>query len=133
MIETTMGFRQLTQDFIWRMEAVLNEYARPYDEKEPSVCFNECPCQLLADVYPVQALQPGQVRRYDYEYEPLGNCNLFMMFQLLAGWRCAKVTAHRKKEDFAECLRKLVDVHFPTADCIHVVLDHLSAHSYFLR
>ena len=36
--------------FVWRMEAVLDLYEEPYDEKRPVVCFDERPCQMLADV-----------------------------------------------------------------------------------
>ncbi len=36
--------------FVWRMEAVLDFYEEPYEEKRPMVCFDERPCQLLADV-----------------------------------------------------------------------------------
>ena len=111
------------------MEAVLDEYARPYDPAEPSVCFDERPCQLLSDLYSPQPAQPGQLARYDYEYERHGMANLFMTFQPHLGWRAAKVTSHRTKTDFAECLRDLVDVHFPTARCIHVVLNNLNTHS----
>jgi hypothetical protein len=35
--------------FVWRMEAVLDLYEEPYDEKRPVVCFDERPCQLLAE------------------------------------------------------------------------------------
>jgi hypothetical protein len=123
-------FQQLTQDFIWRMEEVLDEYARGYDPREPSVCFDERPCQLLADKYLPEPAKPGQLARYDYEYERRGSCNLFMTFQPRLGWRQTKVTQQRTKTDFAECMRDLVDVHFPQADRIHVVLDNLSTHSF---
>jgi hypothetical protein len=52
-----------------------------------------------------------------------------MFFQPQAGWRHTKITQHRKKEDFADCMRELVDVHFPQAQVIRVVLDNLSTHS----
>ena len=52
-----------------------------------------------------------------------------MFSQPQVGWRHTKVTDHRKKEDFAECMRELVDVHFPAAGKIRVVLDNLSTHS----
>jgi transposase len=74
-------------------------------------------------------MKPGQVARQDYEYERNGTCNLFMFFQPLVGWRHTKVTAHRKNPDFAECMRELVDVHFPYAQKIRVVLDNLNTHS----
>ena len=40
-----------------------------------------------------------------------------------------KVTDHRESADFAECMRDLVDIHYPDAERIRVVLDHLSTHT----
>ena len=111
------------------MEDVLDLYAEPLQEKRPVVCFDERPCQLLGDVYAPLPVQPGQARREDYEYKRHGTANLFMMCQPLAGWRAVKVTEHRKKGDFAECMRELVDIYFPDAEVIRVVLDNLNIHS----
>lgn len=111
------------------MEDVLDVYAQPYDPQYPQVCLDERPCQLLADSREEIPMQPGQRRRYDFEYVRQGTCNLFMLFQPLTAWRTALVTAHRKKEDFAFLLRDLVDVHFPHAKTIRVVLDNLNIHS----
>jgi transposase len=111
------------------MEDVLDLYAQPFEPWMPVVCFDERPCLLRADTRTCLPLKPGQAARYDYEYERNGRCNLFMFFQPLAGWRHAKVTAHRKQEDFAACMRELVDVHFPYAQKIRVVLDNLNTHS----
>lgn len=111
------------------MEDVLDLYAQPYDPDHPVVCFDERPCQLLAETRPPEPVRPGQPARYDYEYQRQGSCNLFLFFQPLAGWRHAKVTAQRKKADFAECMRELIEVHFPQADRVRVVLDNLSTHT----
>jgi len=112
------------------MEAVLDEYARPYNADEPSICFDERPCQLLADQYAPQLARPGQPARYDYEYVRQGTANVLMMFQPLTGWREAKVTIQRTHREFAECLRDLADIHFPTARVIHLVCDNLNTHSF---
>jgi len=111
------------------MEDVLELYAWPYDPKRPQICFDERPVQLLADALAPLPAHPGQVRRYDYEYVRQGSANLFIMCQPLVGWREVKATMQRKKTDFAQCMKDLVDVHFPTADCIEVVLDNLNTHS----
>lgn len=111
------------------MEDVLCEYARAYDPLRPQVCIDERPCQLLSDKVEPIAAAPGRVAGYDYEYERHGMCNLFMIFQPLTAWRSTKVTAHRKGPDFAELMRELVDVHFPEAQTISVVLDNLNIHS----
>lgn len=74
-------------------------------------------------------MKPGRVIRVDYEYVRKGTANLFMFVQPLGGWRHVKVTERRTKEDFAQCLVDLVDVHFPHADRIKLVLDNLNTHS----
>ncbi len=111
------------------MEDVLDVYTLPLDPRRPQVCFDERPVQLIEDVYEPLPAQPGQARRYDYEYERNGTANLFVMCQPLAGWREVKVTDHRKKVDFAHCMKDLVDVHFPDAEVICIVLDNLNTHT----
>lgn len=111
------------------MEDVLDLYAEPYKPWQPMVCFDERPCQLLADVFEPLPRQPGRAKRVDYEYERRGVCNAFLLFQPLAGWREVKVTQRRTKHDFAHVMRDLVDVHFPHAEKIRVVLDNLNTHS----
>jgi len=72
---------------------------------------------------------PGQPRRYDYEYKRNGTVNLFMFIDAHQPWRTVKVTDHRAPPDFAECMRDLVDIHYPRAELIRVVMDNLSTHS----
>lgn len=104
-------------------------YAEPFDAARPVVCFDERPVQLLSHIREPLPVQPGQVRRYDYEYKREGTANVFMMCQPLAGWRYAKATHCRTKVDFAHCMQELVDVHFPDAHLIRVVLDNLNTHT----
>lgn len=111
------------------MEDVLEVYAEPYNPKRPQVCFDERPMQLLADRLPSIPPSPGQLQRYDYEYVRQGTANLFVMCQPLRGWREVKATLQRKKTDFAWCMKELVDIHFPEADQIELVLDNLNTHS----
>jgi hypothetical protein len=70
-----------------------------------------------------------RAKRVDYQYERGGVCNAFLLLQPLAGWREVKVTQRRTRQDFAHVMRELVDVHFPHADKIRVVLDNLNTHS----
>lgn len=111
------------------MEDVLDLYAEPYKPWQPVVCVDERPCQLVADTLEPLPRQPGRAKRVDYEYERRGVCNTFMVFQPLAGWRAVKVTHQRTKHDFAQLMRDLVEVHFPHAEKIRVVLDNLNTHS----
>lgn len=119
----------MTADFIWRMEDVLDLYAEPYDPRRPVVCFDERPYQLLEDKQAPLPMQPGQPRRVDYEYERHGNCNLFLVFQPLTGWRQVTVTERRTHKDFAQQMKILVDELFPEAEVIRVVLDNLNTHT----
>jgi hypothetical protein len=111
------------------MEDVLDLYAEPLQAWRPVVCFDERPVQLLSDTRDPLPMRPGQVKRYDYEYQREGTANLFVMCQPLAGWREVKATTQRKKVDFAQCMQELVDVHFPYAQVIRVVLDNLNTHT----
>lgn len=111
------------------MEDVLDLYAEPYSPSHPVVCFDERPVQLLGEVHQPIPPQPGQPQRIDYEYHRNGTCNLFTYFQPLAGWRHVEVTDRRTKQDFAYCMKSLVDVHFPLAEIIRVVIDNLNIHT----
>jgi transposase len=111
------------------MEDVLDLYAEPYSPSRPVVCFDERPVQLLGEVRQPLPPEPGQPQRIDYEYHRNGTCNLFTYFQPLAGWRHVEVTDRRTKQDFAYCMKSLVDVHFPLAEIIRVVIDNLNIHT----
>jgi hypothetical protein len=111
------------------MEDLLDLYAEDFDPLRPVVCFDELPYQLVAETCLPLPLRPGKPLRYDYEYRRNGTCNLFMFFQPLVGWRHVEVTEQRTKRDFAYQMKDLVDVHFPQAEVIRVVLDNLNTHS----
>ena len=111
------------------MEDVLELYAEPFKAWQPVVCVDERPCVLHDDTHPPVPAKPGRKARFDYEYQRNGTCNLFMLYQHAAGWRHAEVTERRTKTDFAHLMRDLVDVHFPHAEKIRVVLDNLNTHT----
>jgi transposase len=119
----------VSAEFVWRMEDILALYAEPYDPQYPVVCVDESPYQLIGETRQPLPILPGHIARYDYEYRRMGTCNLFMLFQPLQGWRHVKVTDRRTAKDFAHCLRELVDVHFPKAVVISVVMDNLNTHT----
>lgn len=84
---------------------------------------------MLSHVREPLPRQPGVAERYDYEYEREGTCNLFLFFCPEQGWREVKVTPRRCAVDFAHCMRDLVDVHFPQAKKVRVILDNLNTHT----
>ena len=110
------------------MEETLEVYHRPYSPQRPLVCIDESSKQQVKETRAPQPCQPGQVRRYDYEYERNGVSNLFMIFAPLEGWRHVKVTDRRTNVDWAHCLKDLVDVHFPQAEKIMLMSDNLNTH-----
>lgn len=115
-------------DYVANMEDVLDLYAQPRNEQEPLVCFDETFKQLVEEVRPPIPAKPGRAELVDYEYCRNGTANLFVFVAPLKGWRHVKVTEHKGNADFAECMRDLVDIHFPDARRIRVVLDNLSTH-----
>ena len=116
-------------EYVARMEDVLDLYAEAPDPQRPVVCFDESPVQLIGEVRQPVPAKPGQFERYDYEYRRNGTVNLFVFLDAHRSWRKVKVTARRTAEDYAQCMRELVDVHYPEATCIRVVQDNLSTHS----
>ena len=72
---------------------------------------------------------PGQSARVDYEYERQGTANLFMVFEPLAGQRQVKVTERRTAIDFAQVIQELVDVQYPQAEQMVLVMDNLNTHT----
>ena len=116
-------------EFVARMEDVLALYAEPADELRPVVCFDETPRQLIGEARVPTVAEPGKKARFDYEYVRNGTANVFMFVDVNKPWRHAKVTDRRTCNDFAECMRELVDEHYPDAKKVRVVLDNLSAHS----
>jgi hypothetical protein len=111
------------------MEDVLDLYAEPYDPSKPKVCFDETSKQLIWQTRQPLPTRPGQVARYDYEYERNGTRNLFLFFEPLAGYRHVWITRRRTKQDFAHCMKWLVDEAYPDAEVIRVVLDNLNTHT----
>ena len=111
------------------MEDVLEVYQRPYDPRFPQVCLDEVSTQLLADTRPPLPPAPGRAAREDYEYVRQGVANVFLCFEPLRGWRQATVTERRTRQDWAQVIKALVDVHYPTAERIVLVMDNLNTHT----
>jgi hypothetical protein len=110
------------------MEDVLELYAEPLDAARPVVCMDELSKALHGQVAEPTPAQPARPAREDYEYKRKGTANLFLLLCPLLGWRHLEVTARRSYHEFAHLMRALVDVYFPAAAVIRVVLDNLNTH-----
>jgi hypothetical protein len=128
IVETWCIPPQADADFVWRMEDIIQTYQLPYDPRYPVVCFDEACKQLFGEVRPSQRPRQGKPARVDYEYERKGVCNQFMMCEPLRGWRHVKVTARRTRQDYAHCVRALVEDYYPKAKKIRLVQDNLNTH-----
>jgi DDE superfamily endonuclease len=111
------------------MEDVLEVYTRPYDPRRPLVCLDETSKQLLRDGRAGQPPAPGRPSRVDYEYEREGVMNLYLCCEPLAGQRWVEVTARRTRRDWAQQIQQLVDVRYPDAERIVLILDNLNTHT----
>jgi hypothetical protein len=115
-------------EFVYHMEDILEVYRRPQDPKRPLLCMDELSYQLISETRVPQPLRRKRTRRYDYEYKREGVVNLFMVFAPLLGQRYVRVTKRRTARDWAHLIQYIVDVLFPDAECIVLVMDNLNTH-----
>jgi len=119
---------QANAEFVCAMEDVLEVYTRPYDATRPVVCLDEISTQWVAETRPPLPAEPGQPARVDYEYERCGTANLFLTCEPLIGRRHVTVTERRTAVDFAHEVRDLLEVHYPHAEKVVLVMDNLNTH-----
>src|SRR5660398_271693 len=118
----------ITKEYRKRMYGLLDLYAKGYDEQFPVVCMDEKSKQLLIDLRGTIAMKPGSPAKYDYEYKRNGTRNIFVAVEPLAGKRTIKVTGTRKKIDFAQFIKGLVENDYQKAKKVRLVLDNLNTH-----
>jgi hypothetical protein len=118
---------------VWRIEAVLDLYKEPYDEKRPVVYFDERSCQLLAEVCEPLPPKPGGpgggARLVDHEYSRGGTCHVHVAFEPSTRWRSVEVTGRRRDQEFGEQVRRIAEEDYPQAEKIRLVLDNLSTYT----
>jgi hypothetical protein len=117
----------LNEEYISKMEDVLETYERPYDANQPVVCLDEKPVTLHADVRPASPAAPGREARRDNEYERCGTANVFCAVEPKAGRHFTFPTPDRSGFEFAQVLFHLA-LKYPKAETIHLVMDNLNSH-----
>ncbi len=117
----------LDEEYITKMEDVLEVYERPYDQQEPVVCLDEKPITLHADVRPASPAAPGREARRDNEYERCGTANVFCAVEPKAGRHFTFPTPDRSGFEFARVTVDLA-LAYPEAKTIHLVMDNLNIH-----
>ena len=111
------------------MEDILDLYAKPYDPMCPLICMDEQPYQLLDHIIEPLPMKKGRCKKEDYEYERKGTCCIFMFTEPLSNWRHVNVRHRRTKMDWAEEIQELLDIHYPLAEKIILVMDNLNTHT----
>ena len=110
------------------MEDVLDLYEQPFDPQRPLVCYDEWRRALIGETCTSLPAQPGRRKRVDYEYRRNGVAYLHMAFEPLVGRRHIRVTPQHTHQDFAQCMKWLVDEVHPSVEVIRIVLDNLATH-----
>lgn len=110
------------------MEDVLDVYELPYDENRPVVCMDEKPYQLLGEAREPLPMIPGSGRKIDSEYIRNGTVSIFAFIEPLGGMHHVSIREHRTAMDWAEEIKYLVDVMYPEAEKIVLVMDNLNTH-----
>lgn len=118
---------ELNEEYISRMEDILDLYEKPYDPEEPVVCLDERSLQLLDEVREFIHASPGKPARRDNEYRRCGTANIFQIVEPLPGRHFTYATHNRKAPEYAKALKKLADA-YPYARTIHLVQDNLNTH-----
>lgn len=114
-------------EFVCQMEQVLSVYQRPYDEKNPVVCLDESPKQLISESrIPVRCSDGTTL--YDSEYVRHGVAQLYMLFEPLAGKRTVAIRDSNNRIEWARMVADLVEQQYVQATKITLVQDNLRAH-----
>ena len=111
------------------MEDVLDVYELPYDPKHPVVCMDEKPYQLLGESREPLPMRKGSDQKIDSEYVREGTCSIFIFTEPLGGVRHVNVRKQRTAIDWADEIKYLVDIGYPEAEKIILVLDNLNTHT----
>jgi len=107
----------------------LDLYQQPFDASSPVVCMDEKPYQLLDEARTPIPMKPGKPERRDGEYIRNGTCSIFIFTEPLAGWRHATACERRTRIDWANQIRELLEIQYPDAPKVRLVMDNLNTHS----
>jgi len=118
---------RLDEEYIKRMEDILNLYEKPYSQQEPVVCFDERPIVLHSEIRNPIPMKSHRVMLRDSEYKRCGTANAFCIVEPKAGRHFVYPTEKRTADDFAKIIKKIENF-YPDANKIHLVLDNLNTH-----
>ena len=109
------------------MEDVLEVYKRSYNSKNPVVCFDESPKQLISEKR--KGFKDKKGTHYiDYEYKREGVADMFMIVEPLAGRREVLIRDSHNRLEWAKAIAYIVEKMYPDAEKITLIQDNLAAH-----
>ena len=110
------------------MEDILEIYHQPYNIRQPVICMDEKPIQLIKEVRIPLPAKPGQPESFDFEYQRNGTANIFLFTEALTGWRKVIVTEHRTAVDWANEIKTLLEEDYPESETMTLICDQLNTH-----
>jgi hypothetical protein len=116
-------------EFVYHLEDILEVYQRSYDPRRPVVCLDETFKQLIGQTREPLRLRPGSVERFDHVYQRNGVASLFVAVEPLVGWRAIEVTEQRRRVEWSEFVRSLLDGQYRRAEKVVLVMDQLNTHT----
>jgi len=111
------------------MEDILDVYSLPYDPLIPLICMDESNKQLIGEVHKPIPPVPGRVQLEDHEYCRNGVADIFIEVEPLAGRRHAEITQSRTRLDWAHFIKGMLEVRYPNAPKVRLVMDNLNTHN----
>ena len=111
------------------MENILDNYSSTQVESIGRICFDERPCQLLADIYAPVPAQAGKIKLVDNEYERKGTCCLLLAYDIDTGKRYTIVSKTRTKKDYAKFMDWIERTQYSKKEKIIVIQDNLNTHT----
>jgi len=118
---------KLDDEYIERMEDVLNTLALPATAAAPVVALDERPVQLLGSERAGRPCSPGKIARQDYEYVRNGVANTYCIVAPHEGRHLSHATQNRKAPHFVRALARIARS-YPKAKTIHLIMDNLNIH-----
>ena len=113
--------------FVCCMEDILELYKREYDPRFPVICMDESSTHLVEEELEALKMKRGKVQRFDYQYSPKANLNLFLAFEPMTGRRYVSIKKNRTKVDWADFMQGIIAT-YSEASKIILVMDNLNTH-----
>ena len=73
-------------------------------------------------------MKPGEVLKYDYQYERNGTATNFMFSEPLGSWRKVNIRERKTMVDWAHEIKELLDIDYPNVKKVRLVCDNLNTH-----